>query len=85
MSKTYHLYLHQGFIAVVEEVSGLATIDSDDTEQELAAEAEGEWCLAGGDDSIDTVLQVVLQHLYLGHLALLVSREPRLGQRAGGV
>lgn len=81
---TYHLDLHECFIAVVEEITGLAAVDSDDAEQELATETEGERRIVGGDDGIDTVLQIVLQDLYLGDLALLVGGQPRLGQRTGG-
>lgn len=81
---TYHLDLHQGFVAIIEQVAGLAAVDADDAEQQLATQAEGEGGIIGGDDGIHAVLQVVLQNLDLGDLALLVGREPCLGQGAGG-
>lgn len=81
----YHLDLHQSFVAIVQQVAGLAAVDADNTEQQLAAKTEGERrIIAGSDDGVDTVLEVVLKNLDLGDLALLVGREPCLGQGAGG-
>lgn len=81
---SYHLDLHQSFVAIVKEIAGLATVDTDDAEQQLSTETEREGRVIGSNDSVDTVLKIVLQDLHLGDLPLLVGRQPCLGQRAGG-
>lgn len=80
---THHLDLHQGFIAVVKQVSCLAAVDSDDAEEQLAGQPQRHWCLAGCDDLLDTLGEVGLQDVLLGQLALQVGRQPDAGQRPG--
>ena len=76
---TYHLDLHQCFIAVVQKVTRLAAINSDDTQEQLATEAKSQWYL-GSDNGLNTVVNVGLQDLLLGDLALYVGRQPDPGQ-----
>jgi hypothetical protein len=68
--RTYHLDLHQCFIAIVQEISRFATVDAYHAEKKLATQAKRKRGLIRSDDGFDAVLQVVLQNVCLGELAL---------------
>lgn len=82
-AQTYQLDLHEGLVAVVEQVAGLPAVDSHDTEEQLAAQAQSHWGLALVDDGIDARLDVGLENVAFGELALEVGGEPDSSQRPG--
>lgn len=79
--ETYHLDLHHGFIAVIQEVTRLALIDSDDTKQKLSTQSQGHGRLVRRDDGLDAVCDIGLEDMVLGELALEVGGEPDAGER----
>lgn len=81
--EAYKLDLHEGFVAVIKQVAGLSAVDPHDTEQKLAAQTEGHWSLALVDNGMDAGLDVGLENVALGELALKVGGEPDTSQRAG--
>jgi hypothetical protein len=80
-SRAYHLDLEQRFIAVVEQISRLAPVDSDDAEKQLPAQAQSHWRRRLVDHDLDAVFQVRRDAFLLGELALHIGREPDAGQR----
>lgn len=80
---TYHLDLHQSFVAIVQQVSCLAAVDPHDTKKQLASQSQRHGCLTGGDDLLDTLGEVRLQDVLFGQLALQVGGEPDSSQRPG--
>jgi hypothetical protein len=72
----HHFYLQKGIVAVVEEILGLAAVDANDTQEELAAETEGHELDLLAHDGVDGLLDVGLERLRLRELALHVGGEP---------
>ena len=60
---TYHLNFHQSFVAIIEQITRLSTINSDNAEEKLAAKAERHRCLTLVNDCADTTLDVRLQDI----------------------
>lgn len=56
--ETYQLNLHEGFIAVVQQVAGFSAVDSDDTQKQLTAQAECHGSLTRLDDGVDMAFNV---------------------------
>ena len=54
-SSNRDINLHERFVAIVEQVTGLAAVNPDDTEQELTTQSQGERRVVGSYDGIDTV------------------------------
>lgn len=79
----YHLDLQQRLIAVIQEISGLAAIDPDDTEEQLACHPQSHGSLCRHNDLLHALGEVRLQNMLLGQLALQVGRQPDAGQRPG--
>lgn len=80
---THHLDLEQGLIAVVQKVARLATVDADDTQQQMTAQSESHGGLVGINDIFHILLEVGLQHIGLGQFALEIRSDPDAGQRPG--
>lgn len=80
---TYHLDLHQCFVAVIQEVARFAAVDPHDTEKKLTTESQGHRRLARGDDGLDTLSQVRLEDVRLRELALEVGGQPDPGEGPG--
>ena len=80
---THHLDLDQGLVAVVQKVARLATVDADDTQQQMATQSESHGGLVGINDIFNILLKVGLQHIGLGQFALEVRGDPDTGQRPG--
>lgn len=76
----YHLDLHEGFIAVIEQITRFPAVDSDDAEEQLAAQSQRHRRLVGLDNGLDTVFDVGLQNVVLRELALQVRRQPYSGK-----
>lgn len=70
--KGYHLDLHEGLCAVVEEVARLPAVDTDDSKQELTAETQGHWAAGNlrSDNDGDVIVDLILKDLILGKLLL---------------
>lgn len=56
MCFTNHFDLEESLVAVIEKIPSLATVDSDDSEQQLTAEPEGHGRLTLIDDSMNASL-----------------------------
>lgn len=70
MGLTNHLDLEEGLIAVIEQITSLAAIDSNDTEQKLTAQSQSHGSLVWGNYGIYTVGKIGLKNMMLGELAL---------------
>lgn len=52
---TYHLDLHHSFVAIVKQITRLSLVDTNDTQQKLAAQAQGHGSLVRRDDGLNAV------------------------------
>lgn len=82
-ASAHHFYLHHGLVAIIEQVTRLALINSDNTKQKLTRKTESHWRLIRRDDSFDAVCDIGLQDVILGEFALKVGRKPDPGQGPG--
>lgn len=80
---TYHLNFHQGFIAIIKEVSSLAAVNANDTQEQLSTQSQGHRGLALVDNGIDTALDIGLQDVRLGKFAFDIRRQPNASQWPG--
>jgi len=79
---TYQLDLHESFIAIIEEITRLSTVDADDTEKQLTRQPKRQRSLIGIDNIVHVFFNVCLETIAFGQLALDVCCKPDLGQRA---
>jgi hypothetical protein len=77
----YHLHHYPNLVTIIEQVTRLALINSNNTKQQLTAQTQGYRGLTRRDNGVYTVGDIGLQNVFLGELALEVGRKPDAGER----
>lgn len=77
----YHLDLEQSFIAIIQQIARLPSVDAYNAQEQLSTESQSHWRRILVHEHLNAVVEAGLHAVLLGEFALHVGGEPDASQR----